>query len=59
MVRYRLNPIILLINNGGYTIEVGICVKHLKAAKLPIKSLYGHDQHKICLLASISYAIVA
>lgn len=22
MIRYRLNPIILLINNGGYTIEV-------------------------------------
>ena len=24
MIRYRLNPIILLINNGGYTIEVGL-----------------------------------
>lgn len=23
MIRYKLNPIILLINNGGYTIEVG------------------------------------
>jgi pyruvate decarboxylase len=24
MIRYELNPIILLINNGGYTIEVEI-----------------------------------
>ena len=24
MIRYRLNPIIFLINNGGYTIEVEI-----------------------------------
>lgn len=24
MIRYRLNPVIFLINNGGYTIEV-IC----------------------------------
>ena len=24
MIRYRLNPVIFLINNGGYTIEVEI-----------------------------------
>ena len=27
MIRYRLNPIILLINNGGYTIEVRLPYK--------------------------------